>query len=273
MALNELGTGLASRIYDASGNDWVRGRSKFFTKNQIYNVYVGRPGVPSGGHDCYRKAIVAYMKKNCGLKDFKAGTVGTDGNRKPYVLIIDEINRGDISKIFGELFYSIDKGYRGEVGRVKTQYSNLLDESDEFKDGFYVPKNVYIIGTMNDIDRSVESMDFAIRRRFAWREIKPSDRFDDIIGDLDCKDDLKNRMERLNKEITDADGLGSAFNIGPSYFKEIKEYREKANPFECLWDYHLRPLLSEYVRGFPNAEELLDKFKEAYDNTSKMANV
>lgn len=273
LALNELGTGLASRIYDASGNDWVRGRSKFFTKSQIYNVYVGRPGVPSGGHDCYRKAIVAYMKKNCGLKDFKAGKAGTDGNRKPYVLIIDEINRGDISKIFGELFYSIDKGYRGEAGRVKTQYSNLLDEGDEFKDGFYVPENVYIIGTMNDIDRSVESMDFAIRRRFAWREIKPSDRFDDMIGDLDCKDELKNRMERLNKEITAADGLGSAFNIGPSYFKEIKEYREKANPFECLWDYHLRPLLSEYVRGFSNAEELLDKFKEAYDNTSKMANV
>ena len=187
-------------------------------------------------------------------------------------MIIDEINRGDISKIFGELFYSIDKGYRGEAGRVKTQYSNLLDEGDEFKDGFYVPENVYIIGTMNDIDRSVESMDFAIRRRFAWREIKPSDRFDDMIGDLDCKDELKNRMERLNKEITDADGLGSAFNIGPSYFNEIKEYKT-GNPFECLWDYHLRPLLSEYVRGFSNAEELLDKFKEAYDNTSKMANV
>ena len=62
-----------------------------------------------------------------------------------YVMIIDEINRGDISKIFGELFYSIDKGYRGEAGRVKTQYSNLLDESDEFKDGFYVPENVYTL--------------------------------------------------------------------------------------------------------------------------------
>ena len=189
-----------------------------------------------------------------------------------YVMIIDEINRGDISKIFGELFYSIDKGYRGEAGRVKTQYSNLLDESDEFKDGFYVPENVYIIGTMNDIDRSVESMDFAIRRRFAWREIKPSDRFDDIIRDLDCKDDLKNRMESLNAEITAADGLGSAFNIGPSYFKEIKAYQEAENRFECLWDYHLKPLLSEYVRGFSNAVELLDKFKNAYDKTLKKSN-
>ena len=272
LALNELGTGLASRIYDESGSNWVRGRSKFFTKDQIYKVYTGRLGVPSGGHDCYRKAIVAYMKKDCGLKDFMVGKVGMVEDRKPYVLIIDEINRGDISKIFGELFYSIDKGYRGEAGRVKTQYSNLLDESDEFKDGFYVPENVYIIGTMNDIDRSVESMDFAIRRRFAWREIKPSDRFDDIIRDLDCKDDLKNRMESLNAEITAADGLGSAFNIGPSYFKEIKEYQEAENPFECLWDYHLKPLLSEYVRGFSNAGELLDKFKNAYDKTLKKSN-
>lgn len=213
---------------------------------------------------------IGFVRQDGIFKEFCKKAINEPEHK--HVMIIDEINRGDISKIFGELFYSIDKGYRGEAGRVKTQYSNLLDEGDEFKDGFYVPENVYIIGTMNDIDRSVESMDFAIRRRFAWREIKPSDRFDDMIGDLDCKDELKNRMERLNKEITDADGLGSAFNIGPSYFNEIKEYKT-GNPFECLWDYHLRPLLSEYVRGFSNAEELLDKFKEAYDNTSKMANV
>lgn len=76
-----------------------------------------------------------------------------------YVFIIDEINRGELSKVFGELFFSIDPGYRGEDGRVKTQYQNLVEKGDEFAEGFYVPKNVYIIGTMNDIDRSVESMD------------------------------------------------------------------------------------------------------------------
>ena len=70
----------------------------------------------------------------------------------PFIFIIDEINRGEISKIFGELFFSIDPGYRGEDGKVKTQYQNMVPEGDVFADGFYVPDNVYIIGTMNDID-------------------------------------------------------------------------------------------------------------------------
>jgi 5-methylcytosine-specific restriction endonuclease McrBC GTP-binding regulatory subunit McrB len=83
---------------------------------------------------------------------------------KPFVFVIDEINRGEISKIFGELFFSIDPGYRGEKGKVDTQYQKLItDTNDPFKNGFYVPENVYVIGTMNDIDRSVESMDFAFR--------------------------------------------------------------------------------------------------------------
>lgn len=80
--------------------------------------------------------------------------------RKPFVFIIDEINRGEASKIFGELFYAIDPGYRGKKDiRVKTQYQNLVPETDVFAEGFYVPENVFILGTMNDIDRSVESMD------------------------------------------------------------------------------------------------------------------
>ena len=82
--------------------------------------------------------------------------------RKNYVFIIDEINRGEISKIFGELFFSIDPGYRGVAGTVQTQYQNLIEDGDIYENGFYVPENVYIIGTMNDIDRSVDSMDFAI---------------------------------------------------------------------------------------------------------------
>ena len=88
-------------------------------------------------------------------------------DRKNYVFVIDEINRGEISKIFGELFFSIDPSYRGEEGAVYTQYANM-HETDE---KFYVPDNVYIIGTMNAIDRSVESFDFAMRRRFVWLEI------------------------------------------------------------------------------------------------------
>ena len=92
-------------------------------------------------------------------------------SEKKFVFIIDEINRGEISKIFGELFFSIDPGYRGVKGKVQTQYQNLITEDDPFKDGFFIPENVYIIGTMNDIDRSVECMDFAMRRRFTFKEI------------------------------------------------------------------------------------------------------
>jgi len=145
--------------------------------------------------------------------------------KKPFVIIIDEINRAEISKVFGELFFSIDPGYRGTNGRVKTQYSNLQEDGDLFKDGFYVPENVYIIGTMNDIDRSVESFDFAMRRRFAWQAIYPLDRISMWDGSIDdFKEEAKERMESLNSAIENIRGLGSAFHIGPAYFLKLKNF-------------------------------------------------
>ena len=114
--------------------------------------------------------------------------------RKPFVFIIDEINRGEASKIFGELFYAIDPGYRGKKDiRVKTQYQNLVPETDVFAEGFYIPENVFILGTMNDIDRSIESMDFAMRRRFTWKEIKPEDT-QSMLDTLECATKAKNVM-------------------------------------------------------------------------------
>ena len=118
--------------------------------------------------------------------------------RKPFVFIIDEINRGEASKIFGELFYAIDPGYRGKKDiRVKTQYQNLVPETDVFAEGFYIPENVFILGTMNDIDRSIESMDFAMRRRFTWKEIKPEDT-QSMLDTLECTTKAKSVMVRLN---------------------------------------------------------------------------
>ena len=90
-----------------------------------------------------------------------------------------------MSKIFGELFFSIDPGYRGKDGLIQTQYQNLINENNIFHNGFYVPENVYIIGTMNDIDRNVESMDFAFRRRFTFKEIKATDTQEQILAGLD----------------------------------------------------------------------------------------
>ena len=178
------------------------------------------------------------------------------------VLIIDEINRGEISKIFGELFYSIDPGYRGEKGRVCTQYQNMIEEGDVFKNGFYVPENVYIIGTMNDIDRSVENMDFAMRRRFTWKEITPTDTAY-MLDKLDCAALAKATMTRLNKVIEDTEGLGAAYMIGPAYFLKLGE---NGGDFNKLWEMNIKPLLKEYLRGFRKAKEILDRFKKAYFN-------
>lgn len=182
--------------------------------------------------------------------------------KKPFVFIIDEINRGEISKIFGELFFSIDPGYRGMAGRVKTQYQNLIDEGDIFLDGFYVPENVYIIGTMNDIDRSVESMDFAMRRRFAWAEVTAEESMKMLSG-MEYESEAKKRMQNLNAAILKVRGLGEAYQIGAAYFKMIKDYD---GDFQKLWDFHLKGLLFEYLRGSMNAEEQLEELKKAYDN-------
>ena len=184
---------------------------------------------------------------------------------KPYIFIIDEINRGEISKIFGELFFSIDPGYRGEKGKVKTQYQNLIPESDVFADGFYVPDNVYIIGTMNDIDRSVESMDFAMRRRFTWKEVTPTET-QSMLDTLPCADEAKKTMNRLNEEIANTDGLGTAYMVGPAYFLKLGN---NGGDFLRLWDMNIEPLLKEYLRGFRKSDDILKKFSKAYFNSEE----
>lgn len=179
--------------------------------------------------------------------------------RPSYIFIIDEINRGDLSKIFGELFFCIDPGYRGKKGMVQTQYQNMIDPNDIFSNGFYIPENVYIIATMNDIDRSVESMDFAMRRRFAWYEVDPKERVEMLDKLESCKDEAIIRMNRLNDAITEK--LGSAYQIGPAYFLKLKE-----GDFNKLWKMNLKPLLQEYLRGTRDAESTLKKFEDSYNN-------
>ncbi len=190
-----------------------------------------------------------------------------------FVFIIDEINRGEMSKIFGELFFSIDPGYRGKTGLIKTQYQNLVSESNVFYDGFFVPENVYIIGTMNDIDRNVENMDFAFRRRFAFKEITAKETQEDILSgetglDSSIQEEAIKRMDSLNRAIWDEEkktgieGLSTAYHIGGAYFLKLKELN---NDFSLLWKYHLEGLLREYLRGMENAEDELKKLQEAYN--------
>ncbi|MGP1369495.1 MAG: McrB family protein [Treponema sp.] len=289
--LNEYENGLATRTYpndEYKKGEWIAGHSRFYTEEQLYNIYRGLPGVPKGGHDNYRKAIIQYMKDNLGLKDYKAGK--KEDENKKYVFIIDEINRGELSKIFGELFYAIDPGYRVKITNlaeqtpqtIRTQYSNMQDEPNDFDillkienpsdfGHFFVPENVYIIGTMNDIDRSVDSMDFAFRRRFAFKEILANENLG-MFEDLD--DELKTeaiaRMKRLNAAIEKIEGLSTAYHIGGSYFLKLNKFDDDIkNRFENLWNHHLSGLLKEYLRGFDDADGKFNLLKEVYFGTDK----
>ena len=226
----------------------------------IGNVNEEIRGIIGGCNTTYYWAILYEVLKRIGQKSGLC------------VFIIDEINRGEISKIFGELFFSIDPGYRGEEGKVNTQYQNMIPESDVFKKGFYVPENVYIIGTMNDIDRSVESMDFAMRRRFAWQEVTVEESYTNMIEQDPefalVKDEIKARMFNLNKAIVETEGLDEAYQIGAAYFRKYLDYQDKTNPFDCLWENHLKGLLFEYLRGNRRAKELLEKLHDAYNKKS-----
>lgn len=201
-------------------------------------------------------------KKNTNFK-----ITATSEEEKKYVFIIDEINRGEISKIFGELFFAIDPGYRGKSGEISTQYSNLHSDPDE---KFFIPENVYIIGTMNDIDRSVDSFDFAMRRRFRFIELKASDkdRIKEILSDLQDKeliDRAITKMNALNKEISNVDDLNDNYQIGAAYFLKLSSVD---NDFSRLWTDYLLPLLQEYVQGMYDENEIIKRFKKAYENQS-----
>ena len=177
-----------------------------------------------------------------------------DITKKPFVFIIDEINRGELSKIFGELFYSIEPDYRGPKGTVQTQYNNMVEDDDIFKSGFYVPENVYIIGTMNDVDRGVEAMDFAIRRRFGWKEVTAEESADNMgITGL-----ARVKMDALNKALIEK-GLTKAHCIGGAYFRKLE-----GDDFKALWNYHLEGIIFEYFRGEPDAQFKIDDIKKAY---------
>ena len=202
----------------------------------------------------------AIYKAIMDRKPLLTKTVAKTEELKKYIFIIDEINRGEISKILGELFFAIDPGYRGKSGEVSTQYANMHADPDE---KFYIPDNVYIIGTMNDIDRSVDSFDFAMRRRFRFIEIKAEERLDmlDALNDEELKMEAIRRMTSLNKEIVKVEDLDENYQIGASYFLKLKTVS-----FDILWTDYLKPLLQDYVRDMHNEEDIMKRFARAYKN-------
>ena len=246
--------------YRPEGGEYPRYRNvKWLVKNIRENIVEINKNKPFTLSTIYKSNITAKDALEI-VKKYSTRVAEVPRADKA-VFIIDEINRGEISKIFGELFFSIDPGYRGKAGMVKTQYQNMIEEGDAFEEGFYVPENVYIIGTMNDIDRSVESMDFAMRRRFAWKEVSAEESLRILTG-LPYEAEAKARMNRLNEAILKIRGLGKAYQIGAAYFMKIQDYQ---GDFGKLWEYHLVGLLYEYLRGNNDASMQLEQLKNAYD--------
>lgn len=272
-------------------------REPYLTFERLKEVYEHKDKNKKYKQQCQN--IIDYMRNNYKLENytnekleddvFDEKTPNHSENRNSFVFIIDEINRGELSKIFGELFFSIDPEYRSTKGAILTQYANMADKPNKFDDAlgikeekenkgnyghFFVPENVYIIGTMNDIDRSVESMDLAMRRRFTFKEITAENsqkamltESNEKLKGIDNIDKLKNRMSNLNEAIIkDEIGLSTDYQIGAAYFLKYSNYMGEEKPFDALWEYNLAPLLKEYLRGQDPDGEKLKKLEDAYKN-------
>lgn len=169
---------------------------------------------------------------------YKFCKAAEEDNERLYFFIIDEINRGNLSKILGELMMLIEKDKRGE--KIKLLYSN---------EWFTVPKNVRIIGMMNTADRSLALMDYALRRRFAFFDFVPafsSDGFKDYLTNKNSEklEKLVNVVELLNNNISNDESLGDGFRIGHSYFCTDGEVTDTW--LKSVVEYEVIPLIKEY---------------------------
>lgn len=205
----------------------------------------------------YEDFIKGYKPKDDGfeLKDgifYSFCKIAFNHPDKDYFFIIDEINRGNLSKIFGELLMMIEKSYRGK--KVTLAYDGMT---------FVVPENLYIIGMMNTADRSLAIMDYALRRRFSFVKMGPAfnsegfKRYKDKISN-DIFNDLIDVIKKLNKQISEDDSLGEGFCIGHSYFCGQEDITEEW--MNQVIDYDIIPTLEEY--WFDNQSEV-EKWKSA----------
>ena len=182
-----------------------------------------------------------------------------DDDENDYFFIIDEINRGNLSKIFGELFMLIENDKRGQKNQIRLLYSDEL---------FYIPKNVHIIGLMNTADRSLAMIDYALRRRFAFFDLKPgfsSNGFNTYQSSIDYYifDNIINVMKELNTAIKEDETLGEGFRIGHSYFCNLDEEDDLEEKLNYIIEYEIIPLLKEYWFDEPDK---VDEWSEKLRN-------
>lgn len=206
------------------------------------------------------KAQVSFRWKDGIFKKFADKAKGDLAHN--YVFLIDEINRADLSRVFGELFSLLEEEYR----YPNEKWMGITLPNGDY---FVIPKNLYIIGTMNDIDRSVESMDFALRRRFAWYEVSAEESKCIVAKkvDADPAAKLKNAMDALNSEIANpAFRLGSEYQLGGAIFAKYAKYNGQGDvAFEKLWKNHIEIIVKEYLRGRRTRDDDLKKLKDIYD--------
>jgi 5-methylcytosine-specific restriction protein B len=195
-----------------------------------------------------------------------------------FFFLVDEINRAELSRVFGELMYCLEK--RGRNHLISTQYSYLKADEDN---RFYIPENIYFIGTMNDVDKSIDSFDLALRRRFLWHRmdcdysvIKDTLSSHANVGEFDSRDlpvaGYIGCCFKLNKFIIDENdrnlGLGKLYEVGHAYFLDIKKYAKKDKKItkvdlNDLFDDRISPLLKEYLRSTLPEKDIDQKLDEA----------
>ncbi|WP_322630967.1 AAA family ATPase [Aedoeadaptatus coxii] len=197
-----------------------------FHQSYSYEDFIQGYRPTKGGFELANGSFYRFCKK------------AEEDSERPYFFIIDEINRGNLSKILGELMMLLEKDKRGE--RIKMLYSN---------EWFSVPKNVYIIGTMNTADRSLAFMDYALRRRFAFFDFRPafsSEGFQNYLEEKNAPklNQLISVVETLNDAIAMDESLGEGFCIGHSYFCSPNDITDRW--LQSVVDYEIVPLLKEY---------------------------
>jgi len=226
-----------------------------------------------------------------------------------YFFVIDEINRADLSKVLGELMFCLEEDKRGKGNRVFTQYHNidthfpgLTEETAPgetkpkktyyqtcFETGFFIPENVVVIGTMNDIDRSVTSMDFALRRRFVWEEVvvtpelleaafSNNERFGVLCASGSVRKLVIDRIDKFNEyKYTKVERLNKDFDISQGQFinlyeddldiaeEDRKDDKKMADAvMNWVWEYRVHSLMKEYLRGETTADDKLSNFENAW---------
>lgn len=236
-----------------------------FHPNYTYEDFIGGICPNLEGNELSYKLKEGVFKKICDSANMKCN------KGKKFILIIDEINRADLSSVFGELMYALE--YRGRAVVIPN-----------FKDRFVIPDNVYLIGTMNSVDKSLVTFDIALRRRFGFYKVMPDTSvLPSILGEYGIEEDnLKRfveRCEKLNEKISSREqlGLGEDYQIGHAYFAKVKDFlckgkEDKASfitsfDLEKLWMYHLAPLLEEYLgsqTGDPEIQEKLEDIRKSF---------